>query len=90
MCWETAVLLGDAIDLSFTAVDKEDVEDSVVNDIFPALQHKEISASITAVLQGSPSSNLPHCWVWPTHSGGNAFLEGSYLKLVSSPLRAVE
>lgn len=50
MCWETAVLLGDAIDLSFTALDKGDVEDSVVNDTFPALQHKESNASITAVL----------------------------------------
>lgn len=90
MCWEAAVLLGDAIDLSFTALDKGDVEDSVINDTFPALQHKESSASITAVLQGSPSSYLPHCWVWPTHSGGSAFLEGSYLKLVSSPLWAVE
>lgn len=90
MCWETVVLLGDAIDLSFTAVDKEDMEDSVVNDTFPALQHKESNASTTAVLQGSPSSNLPHCWLWPTRSGGNAFLEGSYLKLVSSPLWAVE
>lgn len=87
MCWEAAVLLGDAIDLSFTALDKGDVEDSVVNDTFPAL---ESNASITAVLQGSPSSNLPHCGLWPTRSGGSAFLEGSYLKLVSSPLWAVE
>lgn len=65
MCWETSVLLGDAIDLSFTALDKGDVEDSVINDTFPALQHKENSASITAVLQGSPLSYLPHCWVGP-------------------------
>lgn len=54
MCWETAVLLDDAIDLSFTAVDKGDVEDSVVNDTVPALQHKESNASVTAVLQSSP------------------------------------
>lgn len=90
MCWETAVLLDDAIDLSFTAVDKGDVQDSVVNDTVPALQHKESNASVTAVLQSSPLSNLPHCWVWPTHSGGSAFLKGSNLKLVSSPLWAVE
>lgn len=84
------MLLGDATDLSFTAADKGDVEDSVVNDTSPALQHKESNASITAVLQSSAFGNRPHCWVWPTHSGGSAFLEGSNLKLVSSPFWAVE
>lgn len=32
MHWGTAMLLGDAIDLSFSALDKGGVEDSVVND----------------------------------------------------------
>lgn len=33
---------------------------------------------------------LPHCWVWAPHSDGGVFLEGANLKLVSSPLWAVE
>lgn len=35
-------------------------------------------------------ASLPPCWVWSPYSGGGVFLEGANLKLVSSPLWAVE
>lgn len=62
---------------------------------FPALQHKEGNASITAVLQGLPQSihgprQPPLLLGLAPHSGGGVFLEGTNMELVSSPMWAVE